>query len=454
MVITYFQEQISGNLNYDDKVYALSPLGKDFCMIYEIDFSQFPPDHPADFKEQERKKGSDMESNLLSAETRVRLLVAYTAGAEAGALALGFTNMTLYVQSAIGETNQSYINSNISHRVELAASIRVNYVETSSQSTDLSRFRNTSDGFMDEVHIYRSMYSADVCVLIVDNAENCGLASGISSTSSTAFCVAHFDCVLGNYTFGHEIAHLHGCRHNQQDDPNNSPFAYGHGYCFPAGGWRTIMAVNQTCDDANLTRIQHYSNPFVNFGGAATGTSATNDNASVLNQTVETIAGFSVATGIISLTSAHSLVDEEMGTAIATEKIVLSPGFTVLTNSEFRAKISSTDAVSRIASQGNKVNEIRNALDYTEINNVEKDGISIYPNPANDNLSIKGKLDKQQSSVQIHLYDMYGNVLQEAYLKNISELDYVLSTERINSGIYLLTIEMNHKIFKHKVVIK
>src|SRR5207253_1221213 len=56
-----------------------------------------------------------------------------------------------------------------------------------------------------------------------------------------------------------------------------------------APSWRTIMSYN--CP-AGCTRLQYWSNPNIQFGGIAMGTTATNDNARVLNGTNGTVAAF------------------------------------------------------------------------------------------------------------------------------------------------------------------
>jgi Secretion system C-terminal sorting domain len=70
------------------------------------------------------------------------------------------------------------------------------------------------------------------------------------------------------YTFAHEVAHHFGCWHSIptiDGCPNGMNMANGR---------NTIMANSQ-----NNTRIQHFSNPDVLFGGEATGIAGTRDNA-------------------------------------------------------------------------------------------------------------------------------------------------------------------------------
>lgn len=200
---------------------------------------------------------------------------------------------------AIEETNDSYDNSEIFEELLLANVVRVNYTEatggTASENivTDLNRFRNGNDGFMDEVHTLRDLYDADICVLIADNSNwssFAGRAFTIHSDNNDdeAFCIADWNNATGNFTFGHEIGHLQGARHD--NDTNTNPFTYGHGFVDPASNWRTIMAVF----NSTIPRIQFWSNPNVDHPIDATpmGTANFNDNARVLNGETQNMADY------------------------------------------------------------------------------------------------------------------------------------------------------------------
>ena len=113
---------------------------------------------------------------------------------------------------------------------------------------------------MDVVHTERDRYRADICVLLSDPCGWCGLATGLNVSASEAFCVVDWDCLMGYYSFGHEIGHLHGCGHDTYVYPTNPHFSYGHALVNVSGGWRTIMGYNTECDD------QTQSSQIVNFG--------------------------------------------------------------------------------------------------------------------------------------------------------------------------------------------
>ncbi len=277
---------LTGNLRIDGALYKLRPLKNGNHVLIEADESLAPADHPHDAAQPPTDKAALVADRDISskANTVIRVLVhATTAAINASG------SISSLIDLAVAEANQSYANSGVSITLQLAGKYSIAYTESGSFNTDLSRYRGTSDGYMDSIHSTRNSRTADVAVLFINNASSCGLASAIGASASTAFAAVHWDCATGYYSFGHEIGHLQAARHDPANDPTNSPYAYGHGYQYPAGGWRTVMAYN--CS-GGCTRINYWSNPSRTYGGAAMGTSSRSNNARVLNNTRATIAGF------------------------------------------------------------------------------------------------------------------------------------------------------------------
>jgi hypothetical protein len=221
----------------------------------------------------------------------VEVLVAYTPSAETAD-----GNIAATIQLAIDETNRSYENSGINIRLHLAHTHKVNYRETgSSFDLILTQFATPGDGPMDEIHKLRSTYTADVAVLLINQSAFCGLARTIKAEAVSGFAIVHYDCATGYYSFGHEIGHLQGARHNPEVDSTNTPFAYGHGFQ-NGSNWRTIMAYD--CSPS-CPRLQYWSNPDVKYNKVATGTTSTHNNARVLNATASPLGKFRPTTGAI-----------------------------------------------------------------------------------------------------------------------------------------------------------
>jgi hypothetical protein len=276
---------VTGNIRVQGQLYAVRPLFDGRHAIVEIDESKMPDDHDEKAYRQmfEAAVKSIAPSKAVAANTVVRALVNYTSAANNAT-----PSMSSLINLAVSETNQGYANSSVAVTLQLAGTGLVSYTETGNFSTELSRYRGTSDGYMDSIHTTRNNVAADVAVLIVNGSAACGIGY-LNSSASSAFTVVARTCATGYYSFAHEIGHNFGANH----DPANasgSPYAYGHGYQYPAGRWRTIMAY--ACSGVSCTRINYWSNPNKTYNGVAMGTTATNNNARVLNQRAATVAAF------------------------------------------------------------------------------------------------------------------------------------------------------------------
>ncbi len=220
----------------------------------------------------------------------IDVLVAFTPGAQS------FTgDMNLFATQAIEETNGSFINSNVWARVRLVGTMSVSYSESGRDyPTMVDHLTVNGDGQIDTVHAQRDALRADVVVLVVHQPAKCGRAREINATAAQAFVVVQWDCATGYYSFGHEIAHLAGARHDEPSDTTDTPYAWGHGFRHLAAapnGWRTIMGYR--CE-SNLCepRLQYWSSPLTMWNGLPMGTAADADNRRVWNDRAATVAGF------------------------------------------------------------------------------------------------------------------------------------------------------------------
>ncbi len=168
---------------------------------------------------------------------------------------------------AISQANSAYVNSQAQVQLTLAYTGVVEYDESGNASTDLSRFRSTSDGFMDGVHCIRNTVAADMMSLLVNNFNACGIgylqANPGPNFQSSAFTVTDKDCI-SNYTFAHELGHNMGCAHDR-DNGSSAAYSYAFGYRTPDQVYRTIMAYSPG------TRIARFSNPNITFNGYVMG---------------------------------------------------------------------------------------------------------------------------------------------------------------------------------------
>jgi len=275
---------ITGNVHFNGEWYKIRPLKTGGHAIVAVNHAAMPPDHP---KEYARLKTYPMAENnpLGKADTPITVMVHYTSSA---ASASG--NISALIDLAVAESNTGYTNSGVLIDLILVHKSQVTYTQSSSFSTDLSRYRGTSDGYMDSIHTTRNSVAADVGLLVINNSSSCGLASGIGSTASTAFANAHWDCITGYYSFAHEIGHLQSARHDPATDGTLTPYAYGHGYQYNGSPkWRTIMAY--ACS-GGCPRLNYWSNPAKLYNGQPMGNTTRSDNTRVLNTTRGTVSAF------------------------------------------------------------------------------------------------------------------------------------------------------------------
>jgi hypothetical protein len=445
IAMVYLNGELSGNLNYKAGNYAINPMGRGAFSLIEIDFKRFPlhEDAPGMI---DSRKSSDNTDNAAdpaaaAASCNLRVLVAYTANAEYYIKNfLGFTRTTQFALQAVAETNQAYMNSGVNIHMDLAALVRVNYTESGDYPTDLNRFQQTSEGYMDEIHTYRNLYAADVNVLIFNNSDYCGMAPAILANTNNAFSVVHYECALGYYSFAHEIGHLQGADHNHQQN-TNPIYSYGHGYVYSAGNWRTIMAYSINGE----TRIQYFSNPNVTYNGVAMGTSNRNNNARVLNETAGTISNFRNVSSTLTITSAGAVINDESSDAVATNEVILQNGFEATGNSEFTARILNCVGTTLAADNpGEVINRQDQRID-------EKLDLVIYPtitagpvNVSTDNSLLK--------AAEIVVSDNSGRIVVRS-INNAGKKLVTLNLAPFPNGIYFIQVRQGDKLTTRKVIV-
>ena len=269
---------LTGTVNAGEVLFLIRPTRDGLHMVREVDPASYAPElEPIEVSAAleelpESFEGTDDGSNI-------DVLVVYTPSArdKAG----GTTAIENLIDLAVVETNQSYSNSGISQRLSLVDVQEVTYSEAGfNWSTTLSRLAGTSDGYMDGVHSLRDAACADAVVLIVGNAQYCGMAYLMSNVSSSfagsAFSLVSYTCATGYYSFGHELGHNMGARHDWYVDSSKTPWAHSHGWVNPPDRWRTVMAYNSECSASgfNCSRLQYWSNPLVSYGGDPMGVAA------------------------------------------------------------------------------------------------------------------------------------------------------------------------------------
>lgn len=275
--------------------YQVRPINGALVAVQQIDSQQYPgcgcgPAHEVAGE----GGGGVLNAGNGDDGSIVDVMVLWTP--QARSAAGGLSNIEAVVQGSIAISNTAYENSEVNPRLRLVYSGEVNYTQSSDMGTDLSRLRDTGDGFMDEIHAIRDQYGADMVALLVSNNQYCGIAYLMTTLgngfAASAFSVSNYSCAVGNITFPHELGHNMGCAHDR-DNSGNALFSYSYGWRWfgqSNNQFRSVMAY------APGSRVPHFSNPDVTYDGVATGVPIGQQgeaaNAQSINQAAFTIANW------------------------------------------------------------------------------------------------------------------------------------------------------------------
>jgi len=264
---TWSGSTISGQVQADDSSWSLEGCGED-CFTWvkqdrsswtEETFEEMIPEEDYDNKKRAKYLQSIGESDT---ETVVTYSVMLWYTKEFRSLFTTYSDMDAFTDLIILETNDGYINGNIPVRVEkhcLKQHPTVNE-DDSSSSAILTAFKNS-------MSLNDLRQSADSTALLTADMSGCGIAYTHTTTNCYTISVTKKSCATGYYSFGHELGHNFGAKHNVETYSSSSlpshPYLYGHGYLIkPTGptkysGYRTILAYFA---DGHYNRINHYSN--------------------------------------------------------------------------------------------------------------------------------------------------------------------------------------------------
>ena len=306
-------EDVIGTLRHDGATYEVQPLGGGLTAVYLYDGTR-PRSPPfvndtvipdIDPEATAAPQSAPLEQSGDDLDDVIDVLVAYSANVKRASV-----NIDARIALLLLQTHLVYANSGIDTQVRLVHSYETPYVpmigkDWNSREQDLRRLQVPDDGFADEVHGLRERYGADVVALLYQQQVEGFCAGGIAYLipgpagarwSDWAFMVSGFGyaasgCIeLDGLTFAHELGHLQGADHNPED-PTTLPdpyYAYGHGNCNAASGWRTVMAydTNGRCPKW----IPYFSSPVVLYEGTPTGEATLRDVARLVEETSPAVA--------------------------------------------------------------------------------------------------------------------------------------------------------------------
>ncbi|CAK8722278.1 hypothetical protein GCAAIG_11925 [Candidatus Electronema halotolerans] len=238
-------------------------------------------------------------------EVTVDVMVVYTPAAKAWADSNG-DGIDSVISQAMSRGQQALDNSSTMLHVRLVHSAEVSYTESGSSDTDLDRLQETSDGYMDDVHTWRTTYGADLVTLFALVEDTGGLGYALMSDylpdgfPDYAFSLIRVQQAGWTYTVIHELGHNMGAGHHKEQNVQAGPQLYSY-----SAGWRwtgsdsdrycsvmTYESGDYFDDGESHVRTPYFSNPNVSHLGAATGDAADGDNARTLRETKHLTANY------------------------------------------------------------------------------------------------------------------------------------------------------------------
>jgi hypothetical protein len=221
--------------------------------------------------------------------------------------------MNNLVAQSITRANNAAINSNLGMNFVLAHAELTTYIQADGpaggSSTDLSRLRNKTDTFMDNVHTLRNTYAADFVHLFSFISDTGGLGfllNTLSGNEDLAFALSRVQQLSFTDTFIHELGHNMSASHasGQSVQPGPTGWADWPGNNWTAG-WRfqgnnntyytSLMAYNSGSswpDGISSTNISYFSTPLLLFQGQPIGNAVSGDNSRSLKATKHVVSKY------------------------------------------------------------------------------------------------------------------------------------------------------------------
>jgi hypothetical protein len=479
LILSVNKDEIDGTLTCKGNIYRIENINNQI-IISKINQSKFPKEHcqketenipnnssPNFNSEKENVSKRNINSNITYPEQaldnficKIRILAQYTTQAKNAK-----SSIENLIQLSIDQLNQSFLNSNVYFQAELVFVGEINETE-SSIIDDVLDYQSIGDGRFESVHELKKKYSADLCVLFVNDYSMCGIARAIKACNNYGYCLVSWSCATTNYSFAHEIGHLIGARHDLITDNDLTPYEYGHGYISPNKNWRTIMAQGKGCNGCN--RILYWSNPNITLNGIVMGNTTNCNNARLLNTYIPNVMSFRNKEGVRLIQ--QSDINNTNGTIyhankIQTDGVVIIPngynwrfiaGNEIVFSNDFITETGCHFETQILPNCGIADNEVCNYnddfdnFDFT-INN-KKNQFEVYPNPTSQSFKIINyKIDEKIEEIEIELINSLGQILKKTSFLTKYQIEFNIS--EIPSGVYFVRIfEKSSKIHLFKVI--
>lgn len=322
--ITNIDHKIVGNISTELSSYELYSLSEEIVAVCELDLSLITE---AECGNLETISNDPQKLSSNDPCKRIATKVLFIFNNEALA---HIPNTLTFANQCLSQTNYIWFNSKIPNEVELAGIVNYNFISNinGSANNDVINFSNDVN-----VQNFRNSFNAEIVCLVIGNPYSSGI-NGIVKAIAPSFDDAYMICnavtaTSGRKTFAHEVSHIVGAKHN--DDSNNPSWARGRIFNTDHSGflglcYKTRYTLMTVMPDGK-SRIDHVSNPDVDYHGKPTGT-GTRNNAQRINDISYNIADFYPDPNfplVVNVTSSNPINCHITGFASATPKCGTPP---------------------------------------------------------------------------------------------------------------------------------
>ncbi len=504
---------VFGQINIGDEIYELQDFGKRKNVLFKID--------PSIYTEAEcgnkhnhthgpvKNIDRDVNRNIQPINDQERIgctvdvLVLYTANADA------IGNPVNSANTFIQQTNQAAANSDANVTFSLV-DVKLLPGFTEDQFIDVALKDLQTDPSANNL---RNFYNADLVILLTDGnwvSLSSGSTFGIAfldewGDADFGYAIAELDAAGGRFTFTHEVAHDFGCKHND-DDRGQPDFTYSaRGHSFKQGGWWPFRKTRRTIlnySDGG-SRILHFSNPDVEFGGKDTGVSNSRENADQLSSMACTIADYRYApppmnvnitgptsgingqnyTWCANVSSCNNVssyswsysLDGSTYYSLSTSSSCLTSNLPNNSNVYYRVTVTCADGQTdtdwhhvdngdtppcspclkeSVETEAGFDNTSKKKTQLEEFSTVNKvDVVDLFPNPANQSITLEFDLTSD-SFVQIEVFDLTGKKVQSLINKSVNQGHYskTFDISSLIDGYYFIKGNIGNQIITESVI--
>jgi hypothetical protein len=477
-------EGIFGRVKYQEFTYTIESIGKGKILMLLNNNEVFTPSEcGTDHSYSDLDKNVKLESRNHCSDLPIRVGVLFTQAAQNTGL-----NMNNIATTAINDLNTMLTNSNVAnHDARFLLSgveILPNFIETNTNVDPGVNIENDINRLptIFAANDFRTRTLSDIVVLLTNGGAYgniLGVARDIGAVDANAYAIVQANIANANFTFGHEVVHIIGGRHQQcniflNGGCDDTP-GFRHGFSYQTGIWpfRSNRTTLMHQLRQNFTRERLISFP-PNRGNAAN-----NDNARMMGENACAVSQFELNPLSINITGPSCISSTTTGTwcvnisncptvqSISWQRSYDGWNYTSIGNTScistthfspntfLRVTVNCTGG--QTATANFTLSTCNLAVVSTENNEVQVEktpDIEIFPNPASSDFTLVIKnVSSEPKDVFISTPFGVRTKIHFSYDQLSKSIFAQYNAELLSNGLHLITYYDNNTIVSKKLII-